>query len=882
MKIKTLVQGFRCPSSVSRSARLLSVVIAAVTTFAATLRADHFSASFLEDNLGIWEQDGVWSTDAYPNNGHTIPDSQGDPIPGPNPTYDVVIGVPSPCTLGIGVRVQTVNVLMGSTLTVGNSGYLWANTGFGNAGLITLHSSGNFTGLLRAGANSNVVQGGEIFMSDSSSNSVTAGSGGKVLTIFAGGRIRGAGNVNAYHGDDVRTYFKIVNHGLIDAMQPVNALNIGLTPEEGVPQAFVNDGTVRASKEGVLRISGPFGPPGKFVNAGGVIRAIDNGTVRVAEGVTLSGGTLATSGNGTIRGDYPSGRGGGSLRNLTNTGIIASSTGELIRISGTIINNGTVRIGGDDGRLLVTGGDAVLAGNGLVSMTGQNPSLAGGDFVGRLLTVGPQATIRAKGEISTTNSNFTNKALAVTNHGLIETISSVNIALDGASGGVIFNPNGRMRANGAGSLMRFYGVGTIHNDDGTIAALDGGTVRIAYGVTVTGGAFATSGAGAIRGSDAGSGGGLLKNLTNNGTIAMNGGEVLNAANTLTNNGLIRMQGEGSSLLVTGGDLVLDGSGEVQMNTQGGNPGIAGGDNVGRTLTLGPRVAIRGGGILSTNNSNFTYKAMNVVNHGLIESTTGLTEYIDSSGIHATNAGGTYRANNGSTLNFSGAGVVNNAGVMEAVAGSTVLFSSGATFVNKLGGTIKLSGGTIDCAVGVDLNSGRLIGNGTFIGPVRNKGGKVAPGFSSGKITVNGNYEQGAKGVLSMEIGGGPATTNYDRLIVNGTATLGGILQLTLRNGFIPAASAQFTIVASQSMIDGAFSNVPNGARLQTKDGAGSFIVTYRVLNNAALSQNVTLSDFKRAPTNDNTNSATDDSILEPETAESASDAADSSSMQSEG
>ena len=226
---------------------------------APVVRADHFSASWLQSNGGYWEQDSGWNTSAYPDNGHTIPGANGDPVPGPNPTYDVVIGNPSLCTLGRFVRVQTVNVLQGSTLNLGNNGYLWANTGFGNAGLITLNSTGNFSGLLRASGNSNVVDGGEIFMSDSSANSVTAGASGKVLTIFTGGRIRGAGSVNQYTGTTFRGYFQIVNHGLIDAMQPVNALNIRLTDDPAIADCLINDGTLRASGQGVLRISSSFG-----------------------------------------------------------------------------------------------------------------------------------------------------------------------------------------------------------------------------------------------------------------------------------------------------------------------------------------------------------------------------------------------------------------------------------------------------------------------------------------------------------------------------------------------------------------------------------------------------------------------------------------------
>ncbi|MEP6955479.1 MAG: hypothetical protein ABI883_01535 [Chthoniobacterales bacterium] len=848
---------------ITKLSRSLPLFALALALSVQPARADLFNASFLQDNLGIWEQDGVWSTSAYPSNGHTIPDSNGNPIPGPDPTYNVVIGVPSICTLGIFARVQTVNVLAGSTLNLGNGGYLWANTGFGNAGLITLNGPSNFSGLLRASANSNVVAGGEIFMSDSFSNSVTASAGGKVLTIFAGGKIRGAGNINAYHGDDIRTYFQIVNHGLIEATQPVNPLRINLTDDPAFAKSMFNDGTLRAKSQGVLYITAPFGSPREVMNEGGTISAVGNGTVRIAAGVTVSGGTLSTSDNGTIRGNFPN-SGGGILKNVTNTGTIVSSTGELIQINGTLTNKGIVKLGGDNGSLLVSGGNAILAANGLVSMTGGNPSIAGGDIPGRILTVAPAATIRAKGEISTNNSNFTNKALAIMNQGLIETISGVNIALDSALGAGISNPGGKFRANGAGSVMRFYGTGTLNNSGGTIAALNGGSVRIANGVSVIGGTFATSGTGAIRGGGAGNGGGLIKNVINKGTIELTGSDLLQANTKLTNKGLIHLVGSGSSLLLVGGDLLIDGAGEVIMTPQDGNPGIAGGDNIGRTLTLGPAAKIRGGGTLSTNNSNFTYKAMNVVNHGLIESTSGLTHLFDSSGLTAVNAGGTYRASNGSTLNFSGLGAVanNNGGVIEALAGSTVLFNSGATFANHAGGTIKLNGGTIDCSVGVDLNGGRLIGNGTFIGPVRNTGGKVAPGFSSGKITINGNYNQGANGILSMEIGGAPTTTNYDRLVVNGTASIGGKLQLTLLNGFAPAPSARFTIVASQSAIDGSFSNVPSGGRLQITNGAGSFVVTYRVINNAALSMNVTLSNFQAAPQSNDTNPPSQESTGE--------------------
>ncbi len=120
------------------SGTMALLLLAMGFTPAAVVRADQFTASWLEPNTGLWQQDGVWSTSAFPQNGRAIPGAGGQPVPGPNPTYDVVIGNP-PLHARHLCAGQTVNVLEGATLNLGTNGYLWANTGFGNAGLITLN-----------------------------------------------------------------------------------------------------------------------------------------------------------------------------------------------------------------------------------------------------------------------------------------------------------------------------------------------------------------------------------------------------------------------------------------------------------------------------------------------------------------------------------------------------------------------------------------------------------------------------------------------------------------------------------------------------------------------------------------------------------------------
>ena len=90
------------------------------------------------------------------------------------------------------------------------------------------------------------------------------------------------------------------------------------------------------------------------------------------------------------------------------------------------------------------------------------------------------------------------------------------------------------------------------------------------------------------------------------------------------------------------------------------------------------------------------------------------------------------------------------------------------------GGLALTGGTLAGSGGVDV--------GTADSALTNSGGTLAPGQRSAPVlAVHGDYVQGAGGTLAIEITGPPQSGNtlpYDRLIVNGNATLGGTLELT--------------------------------------------------------------------------------------------------------
>src|SRR5262249_27774974 len=88
----------------------------------------------------------------------------------------------------------------------------------------------------------------------------------------------------------------------------------------------------------------------------------------------------------------------------------------------------------------------------------------------------------------------------------------------------------------------------------------------------------------------------------------------------------------------------------------------------------------------------------------------------------------------------------NTGTVDAKSGSLYVSSP---YLQSAGSTV-LDGGNL--AGQLDIESGLLEGSGTIFGSVSN-GGQVSPGFSSGLITVQGNYTQTSTGDFAAEIGG---------------------------------------------------------------------------------------------------------------------------------
>src|SRR5262249_15996432 len=94
---------------------------------------------------------------------------------------------------------------------------------------------------------------------------------------------------------------------------------------------------------------------------------------------------------------------------------------------------------------------------------------------------------------------------------------------------------------------------------------------------------------------------------------------------------------------------------------------------------------------------------------------------------------------------------------------------------------------------VFLTGGLLTGRGTINGNVVNAA-ELQPGDSPGVLTINGNYTQTADGILEVEIGGPTVGSQYDRLAINGTASLAGTLNVIILNGFVPPTGTAFSVL----------------------------------------------------------------------------------------
>jgi hypothetical protein len=89
-------------------------------------------------------------------------------------------------------------------------------------------------------------------------------------------------------------------------------------------------------------------------------------------------------------------------------------------------------------------------------------------------------------------------------------------------------------------------------------------------------------------------------------------------------------------------------------------------------------------------------------------------------------------------------------------------------------------------------------------------GFFRPGLSPGIVTISGDYTQESFGTLHVELSGtdnrDPVKPQFDQLLVDGTATLDGELQIGVVDGFMPRVGDEFVIIIAGTR-DGTFDRI---------------------------------------------------------------------------
>ena len=182
-----------------------------------------------------------------------------------------------------------------------------------NSGSIALDSAGSFTDLF--------LDGDVTFQ------------GGGTLSLVNAARVRGSGTLfnggSSGQGHTIQgetsnsgslgtNEIGIVNRsaGLIDA----NVAGLFLNVDPNLANGLTNQGTMRASNGGILRLNGNGG--GAFDNSAGVISALTGSSVELTNDVSLTGGVINTSGTGLIHVSNSA-----FLNCLTNAGTLSVDNG---------------------------------------------------------------------------------------------------------------------------------------------------------------------------------------------------------------------------------------------------------------------------------------------------------------------------------------------------------------------------------------------------------------------------------------------------------------------------------------------------------------------------------------------------------------------------
>jgi hypothetical protein len=270
------------------------------------------------------------------------------------------------------------------------------------------------------------------------------------------------------------------------------------------------------------------------------------------------------------------------------------------------------------------------------------------------------------------------------------------------------------------------------------------------------------------------------------------GEIFVEDNMTLNGTIVMPQGQGELLVgfFDNAPDTISGTGTISMGTSQTEQSVVV-DLSNNSLTIGPGITINAGAQFA----DLVSEGSQINVEGTVEDNTTTSTFTTYGVDHITNqmfqdlanlnggtlTGGTWEFSNGATWRTDGVDItVNAANLSVSGAGTAVLDSifdqghdalAGLT-TNTATGHFTVGAGYNFTAQGSFLNAGILEIGGT--------------------MSVQANYTQTAGAALDIDIA---SPTVYGTLTVSGTATLAGMLNVALVNGFTPTSGELFTILS---------------------------------------------------------------------------------------
>ena len=535
--------------------------------------------------------------------------------------------------------------------------------------------------------------------------------------------------------------------------------------------ATVSGGTYNIDDDGLLEFDSTLSIGSAAFNDVGVAGTAD---VRFDGITTYTGGTINSTvplyqqGNLAVNGATVV---NGTIVNLDGGGATTVTLNDDLTINSDSLDsydnvfNGTLNIN-NPGRLTVstTEGSWTMAGEMNLD---QNAHAARFVVLGDDINISGQMTVT--GTLGIKSTAHISGSITLGDPGYLFQLGGGDNTI---SGGDIAGP-GRLVAVGTNNNNSLAGFGTISADiefsggEKTDLWADGGTLSLSGTILEVDEIGTASGTGTLDVVNA-------WNTSVAGELQLNGGEVTGGG--ITNDGTTIGHGLiTSSSFVNNSTLTADG-GTLTLDT-GSFPDLDGSSETGTVNALDGSVEV-----LNASVGNFVFDGTLNVGVGQMFrlSARGLT---NDGVVNLTN--GTVAA-----TDFSQDAQLNvSAGGPSRLESPGIDFDWGST--STVEDDLELMGSTDIYAGAVFAGSGQLVvpagavlhlKDGSFVGVDIENNGQVVVGSSPGLAVVGGDYSQSGGSLLEMEIEGTTAGTEYDQLVVTGTASLDGTLDIPVNVG----------------------------------------------------------------------------------------------------